>query len=106
MAVRMTHPAHGVTFAIGSEVEWNKAHGWKVEERVKVAPEPPPAPPALPNLIIEAEASVFDEPAEESKPDYGQMSLGELTKLYAVKFGRAPHHRMIRDTIIAALAEE
>lgn len=30
MAIMMTHPIHGTTFANGGEVEWNKAHGWKV----------------------------------------------------------------------------
>lgn len=38
MAVRMTHPLHGVTHAVGAEVKWNEAHGWKVEPK-PIAPE-------------------------------------------------------------------
>lgn len=40
MAIRMTHPQHGVHFAVGAEVEWNKLHGWKVEAAPAPAPEP------------------------------------------------------------------
>ena len=32
MPVRMSHPAHGVLHAVGSEVEWNMKNGWKVDE--------------------------------------------------------------------------
>ena len=34
---RMVHPDHGVTDAVGSEIEWNIKHGWKVEEAAPVA---------------------------------------------------------------------
>lgn len=37
MLVKMTHPKHGVTHAYGAEIEWNKKHGWVVEEK-KEAP--------------------------------------------------------------------
>lgn len=33
MATRMVHPDHGVTHAVGAEVEWNQRHGWRVEEK-------------------------------------------------------------------------
>jgi len=43
MAVRMVHNEHGTTYAVGSEVQWNESHGWRVEEKrpkeVKVATE-------------------------------------------------------------------
>jgi len=35
MPVRMSHPEHGITYAVGSEVDWNRKHGWKVEPKVK-----------------------------------------------------------------------
>ena len=35
MAIRMTHPKHGTTFAVGAEVEWNEANGWKVDAGVE-----------------------------------------------------------------------
>lgn len=38
MLVRMTHPLHGVTHAFGAEIDWNKKHGWKVEEKKKEEP--------------------------------------------------------------------
>ena len=28
MPIRMTHPDHGATHAVGAEVDWNKKHGW------------------------------------------------------------------------------
>ena len=41
MAIRMTHPKHGVTYAVGAEVQWNEKNGWKVEPKVR-KPEPEP----------------------------------------------------------------
>ena len=38
MAIRMSHPKHGVTHAVGAEVAWNIANGWKVDPEVKPAP--------------------------------------------------------------------
>ena len=34
----MSHEIHGVTFAVGSEVAWNEANGWKVEEKAPPKP--------------------------------------------------------------------
>jgi hypothetical protein len=32
MPVWMTHPTHGRTPAVGSEIEWNEKHGWTRED--------------------------------------------------------------------------
>ena len=34
----MRHPEHGITVAAGAEIEWNKQHGWKIEEPKPVVP--------------------------------------------------------------------
>lgn len=64
MAIMMTHPIHGTTFAIGGEVEWNKANGWKVyvPPVVKVETVATPAP-----QVPEAVKVVVGEP-EKRKP--------------------------------------
>ena len=41
MPVRMFHPKHGWTNAVGSEIAWNKSNGWRVEVE-----EPNPVAPA------------------------------------------------------------
>ena len=38
MAIRMVHPNHGTTFAVGAEVAWNEKYGWKVEEATVAEP--------------------------------------------------------------------
>lgn len=45
MPTRMVHPKHGTTYAVGSEVEWNKAHGWRVEAKPLPVVAPVAAPP-------------------------------------------------------------
>lgn len=80
MAVRMVHPLHGVTHAVGSEVDWNKANGWRVDEN--------PVAVAVPEEKAAVEI-IEQSPAEK----------------YEAKFGKPPHHRMKPETIEAALKE-
>ena len=83
MPVRMTHPDHGITFAVGAEVDWNKAHGWKVAEKN--------AAPVAPAVPVE---------------DQDTVGLsGDLRQRYIARFGVAPHHRMKPATIERALME-
>jgi len=35
----MTHPRHGTTHAVGAEVDWNKKHGWVIDEGPKIVSE-------------------------------------------------------------------
>lgn len=37
MAVRMSHPKHGLTNAVGAEIAWNIANGWKIDTLEKKA---------------------------------------------------------------------
>lgn len=107
MAIKMTHPVHGTTFAVGAEIEWNKLSGWKVESApekvaVPVAAEADAAPEEIqaeePPIVFPDDAT--DDPASEDE------SLSEdLRTQYIAKFGKEPHHRMIESTIRRALAE-
>ncbi len=40
MSIRMTHPDHGTTHAVGAEVEWNLKNGWKIEPKTPKKVEP------------------------------------------------------------------
>ena len=63
MPIRMTHPEHGVTFAVGAEVDWNKQNGWIEQAAQKKQPEPPPEP-AVENPIL-AEIDTFKSYAKK-----------------------------------------
>ena len=80
MPIRMTHPDHGTTFAVGPEVEQNEKHGWKVEEK---APK--------------------QKPAEAQ--DVTPVDATDLKARYTEKFGKPPHHRKKQETIEAELRE-
>ena len=79
--MRMRHPIHGFTNAVGPEIEWNKANGW-IEE---VA--------AAPVVVDKAPAEVVNSP-------------GTLAERYEAKFGKPPDRRWSDKTIQAALDEE
>lgn len=75
--IRMTHPKHGVTHAVGAEVEWNKANGWIVDGAEPKVPE------------VTQDVGLSEDPKTR----------------YTVKFGKPPHHRMKLETILDALKE-
>lgn len=62
MAIKMVHEIHGTTFAIGGEVEWNKANGWKVYVPPVVKVETVATP-----VVPKAETVQVEEP-EKRKP--------------------------------------
>lgn len=74
--VTMKHPEHGTTQVyVVAEVEANKLNGWVVQEEKELA---------VPEIASE------------------ELSLKER---YFEKFGKAPHHRMIDETIELALKD-
>lgn len=83
MPVRMSHPLHGVTHAVGSEVEWNIANGWKID-------------PANGN-------GKSVEPVTVAKIVLTQAE--QFAEQYKAKFGKYPHWKMKQATIEAALKE-
>ena len=86
MVTRMVHPNHGTTFAVGSEIEWNIANGWKVEDE-KAEP------------VGEFPGGAVDDPVE---PESLRQEL-TLEQRYIEKFGKPPHHRMKKETVENAL---
>ena len=81
MAVRMTHPRHGVTHAVGAEVAWNISNGWSVE----------------PEQTAGQESTITAESEAPAAPS--------LSERYQAKFGKPPHHRMRPETIERALED-
>ena len=83
--IRMTHPMHGVTHAVGSEVEWNIKIGWKVEPEPAQKTVVAATPENVADVAIPPE-SLTDEPAatREEMDVYAQ---------YVEKFGKQPDGR-------------
>lgn len=81
-AIFMTHPEHGATHAYSEqEAESNEKNGWRR------GPQPEPAKP---------------EPVTLASVPFVERSLDER---YAAKFGKRPHWKMSRETILKALEE-
>ena len=85
MPVRMTHPDHGITFAVGAEVEWNKKYGWKEDGDNHV------------------DKPVDSRGTFQTIPDKPSIVVSTPAQRYEAKFGKKPHHRMAEKTILKAL---
>lgn len=92
----MSHPQHGfMPIYSQSEHDQNALHGWvecKLEDMKK--------PKAVEEKPVEAKpATVW--PA--SPKPISELTDAGLASMYEEKFGKLPHHRMLRENIEAAL---
>lgn len=69
----MIHPRHGVTHAVGSEIEWNMKNGWVIEEE-PITKKPLP-------------------------PVDTTQDLEQLRTKWQAKFGSKPHHKKTAKTL-------
>lgn len=83
MLIFLTHPVHGAKHALSeSEALADEKNGW-----VRTTQE------VIVGLAVDAAPITLSE------------DLTELHNAYEAKFGKRPHHRMIKSTIEAALEE-